>query len=87
MAACTSTSSLLGRRLLLLSRRFLSSPLRPFSTTSSPSSHSAPGFDAEPDPEQPPADQTTADQTPSNKPPNTNRPLENGLDQGIYKVI
>ncbi|XP_051225139.1 single-stranded DNA-binding protein, mitochondrial [Lolium perenne] len=87
MAACTSTSSLLGRRLLLLSRRFLSSPLRPFSTTSSPSSHSAPGFDAEPDPEQPPADQTTADQTPSNKPPNTNRPLENGLDQGIYKAI
>ncbi|KAK1665943.1 hypothetical protein QYE76_054137 [Lolium multiflorum] len=83
MAACTSSSSLLGRRFLHLSRRFLSSPLRPFSTTSSsPSSHSAPGSDAEPDPEQPPSDQT-----PSNKPPNTNRPLENGLDQGIYKAI
>uniref|UniRef100_A0ACD5VQM2 Uncharacterized protein n=1 Tax=Avena sativa TaxID=4498 RepID=A0ACD5VQM2_AVESA len=77
MSACTSSS--------ILSRRFVSSPLRPFSTTSSPSSNSVSGSDAEPDLEQPPADQRN--QPPNNKPPNTNRPLENGLDQGIYKAI
>ncbi|CAM0881869.1 unnamed protein product [Alopecurus aequalis] len=84
MAACAS-SSLLTRRLLLLTRRYVSSPLRPLSTASSPSSHSVSGSDAEPDPEQTPADQ--GNQPPNNKPPNTTRPLENGLDQGIYKAI
>lgn len=88
MAAFTTTSSLLARR-LLLSRRFLSSPLRPFSTTtttSSPSSPSLAGSDAEPDPDHPPADE---DHQAPNRPRarDTTRPLENGLDPGIYKAV
>ncbi|KQK08938.1 single-stranded DNA-binding protein, mitochondrial [Brachypodium distachyon] len=83
MAACTSSSSLLGRRFLLLSRRFVSSSLRPFSTNSSPS---LAGSDAEPDPDHAPADE--GNQPPNqHRAPNTTRPLENGLDPGIYKAI
>ncbi|XBI64745.1 single-stranded DNA-binding protein, mitochondrial-like [Triticum urartu] len=84
MAAATS-SSLLGRRFLLLSRRFVASPLRSLSTTAPPSSHSAAGSDAEPDPE-PPADQGNQYRS-QPRPPITTRPLENGLDHGIYKAI
>lgn len=89
-----SSASLLARR-LFLSRRFLSSPLRPFSTATTPSSSSTfpPSFngsDAEPEPE-PEPDQATGDQDRQQaashpRPPNTTRPLENGLDPGIYKV-
>ncbi|KAJ1284510.1 hypothetical protein BS78_03G209600 [Paspalum vaginatum] len=88
-----SSASLLARR-LLLSRRVLSSRLRPFSTTTTPSSSaSSPSFngsDAESDPEherdQPAADQDRQ-QASSPRPPNTTRPLENGLEPGIYKAI
>uniref|UniRef100_A0A0E0JLP0 Single-stranded DNA-binding protein n=1 Tax=Oryza punctata TaxID=4537 RepID=A0A0E0JLP0_ORYPU len=85
-----TASSFLARR-LLLTRRFLSSPLRPFSTTDSSSSSfsddSRAGSDAGPDLEQqqPPAGQ---DEQARARPraPDT-RPLENGLDPGIYKAI
>uniref|UniRef100_A0A0D9V3F9 Single-stranded DNA-binding protein n=1 Tax=Leersia perrieri TaxID=77586 RepID=A0A0D9V3F9_9ORYZ len=87
----TAAASLLARR-LLLSRRFLSSPLRPFSTTTSSSSSSSSssddshaGSDAGPHPEQPPADQDH--QTPVPPRARDTRPLENGLDPGIYKAI
>ncbi|XP_006644424.1 single-stranded DNA-binding protein, mitochondrial [Oryza brachyantha] len=97
MAATATTSSLLARR-LLLTRRFLSSPLRPFSTTatgssfsyssssSSSSDDSHAGSDAGPDPEQQgPADQDH--QAPVRPRARDTRPLENGLDPGIYKAI
>lgn len=89
-----TASSFLARR-LLLTRRVLSSPLRPFSTTDSSSSSSSSsssddsraGSDAGPDPEQqqpPPAGQ---DQQAAARPrAGDTRPLENGLDPGIYKV-
>jgi single-strand DNA-binding protein len=88
-----SSASLLARR-LLLSRRFLSSPLRPVSTTTTPSSSSSSstlnGSDAESDPElehdQAPGDQDRQQAPNRPRPPNTTRPLENGLDPGIYKV-
>ncbi|WVZ69485.1 hypothetical protein U9M48_018261 [Paspalum notatum var. saurae] len=89
-----SSASLLARR-LLLSRRVLSSPLRPFSTTTTTPSFSAPspsfnGSDAESEPEherdQPAADQDRQ-QADGPRPPNTTRPLENGLEPGIYKAI
>ncbi|OEL33242.1 hypothetical protein BAE44_0005741 [Dichanthelium oligosanthes] len=91
----SSSASILARR-LLLSRRFLSSPLRPFSTTTTPpsSSTSSPSFngsDAEsnPDPEhdEAPGDQDRQQAPNPPRPPNTTRPLENGLDPGIYKAI
>ncbi|TVU46405.1 hypothetical protein EJB05_05940 [Eragrostis curvula] len=82
-----SSASILVRR--LLSRPFLSSTIRPFSTTTSSSSSSTfsashAGPDAEAD--HPSADQ---DQESENRPrpPNTTRPLESGLDPGIYKAI
>ncbi|EAY75145.1 hypothetical protein OsI_03039 [Oryza sativa Indica Group] len=90
-----TASSFLARR-LLLTRRVLSSPLRPFSTTDSSSSSSSSsssddsraGSDAGPDPEQqqpPPAGQ---DQQAAARPrAGDTRPLENGLDPGIYKAI
>ncbi|KAG2590415.1 single-stranded DNA-binding protein, mitochondrial-like [Panicum virgatum] len=87
-----SSASLLARR-LLLSRRLLSSPLRPFSATTTPSSPSPSlnGSDAESDPElehdQPPGDQDRQQARNRPRPPNTTRPLENGLDPGIYKAI
>ncbi|CAO2179021.1 unnamed protein product [Urochloa humidicola] len=91
-----SSASLLARR-LLLSRRFLSSPLRPFSTTTTPfssfstSSSSSNGSNAESDPElehdQAPRDQDGQQAQDRPRPPNTTRPLENGLDPGIYKAI
>lgn len=90
-----SSASLLARR-LILSRRFLSSPLSSFSTTTTPnSSTSSPSFngsDAESDPEhhehdQPPADQDSQQTSNRPRPPDTTRPLENGLDPGIYKAI
>ncbi|KAF8675904.1 hypothetical protein HU200_047401 [Digitaria exilis] len=88
-----SSASLLARR-LLLSRRFLSSPLRPFSTATTPSSSStsSPSFngsDAEPEPEhdQAPGDQDRQQAANHPRPPNTTRPLENGLDPGVYKAI
>lgn len=87
-----SSTSLLARR--LLSHRFLSSSLRPFSTTTPPSSSSSSpsfnGSDAESDPElqndQPPGEQDRQQAQNRPRPPNTTRPLENGLDPGIYKV-
>ncbi|XP_066314629.1 single-stranded DNA-binding protein, mitochondrial-like [Miscanthus floridulus] len=89
-----SSASLLARR-LILSRRFLSSPLSSFSTTTTPSSTtSSPSFngsDADSDPEhehdQPPADQDRQQTSNRPRPPDTTRPLENGLDPGIYKAI
>ncbi|EES03342.1 hypothetical protein BDA96_03G255100 [Sorghum bicolor] len=87
-----SSASLLARR-LILSRRFLSSRLSSFSTTTTPSS-STPSFngsDAESDPEhehyQPRADQDRQQTSNRPRPPDTTRPLENGLDPGIYKAI
>jgi hypothetical protein len=73
----------------------LSSPLSSFSTTTTPnSSTSSPSFngsDAESDPEhhehdQPPAEQDSQQTSNRPRPPDTTRPLENGLDPGIYKV-
>ncbi|CAD6237726.1 unnamed protein product [Miscanthus lutarioriparius] len=89
-----SSASLLARR-LILSRRFLSPPLSSFSTTTTPSSStSSPSFngsDAESDPEhehdQPPAGQDRQQTSNRPRPPDTTRPLENGLDPGIYKAI
>ncbi|RLN23168.1 single-stranded DNA-binding protein [Panicum miliaceum] len=86
-----SSASLLARR-LLLSRRFLSSPFRTFSATTSPSSSSTlNGSGAESDPElehdQAPGDQDRQQEPNRPRPPNTTRPLENGLDPGIYKAI
>ncbi|KAK3161397.1 hypothetical protein QOZ80_1BG0076560 [Eleusine coracana subsp. coracana] len=85
-----TSASLLVRR-LLLSGRVLSSPLRPFCTTTTSSSTfcaSHAGSDAEADPE---PDQQSANQEQETanrpRPPNTTRPLENGLDPGIYKAI
>ncbi|WVZ69486.1 hypothetical protein U9M48_018262 [Paspalum notatum var. saurae] len=88
-----SSASLLARR-LFLSRRVLPFPLRPFSTTAPPSSSAySPSFngsDAESEPEHE-RDQAAADQdrqqANSPRPPNTTRPLENGLEPGIYKAI
>ena len=86
-----SSASLLARR-LLLSRRFLSSPLRPFSAATTPysSSPSLNGCDAESDPElerdRAPGDQDRQQAPNRPRPPNTTRPLEKGLDPGIYKV-
>ncbi|KAL5227524.1 hypothetical protein ABZP36_015789 [Zizania latifolia] len=86
-----TTSSLLARR-LLLARRFLSFPLRPFSTTdssssssSSSSSESLAGSDAVPDLDGPSADQDQQAPVPPRS--RDTRPLENGLDPGIYKAI
>uniref|UniRef100_A0A0A9FBT4 Single-stranded DNA-binding protein n=1 Tax=Arundo donax TaxID=35708 RepID=A0A0A9FBT4_ARUDO len=93
----SSAASVLARR-LLLSRRLLSSPLHPFSTTtttsSSSSSTSSPSFNgsdaerqSEPEHDQPPADQNHQQAPNGPRPPNTTRPLENGLDPGVYKAI
>ncbi|KAL6614849.1 hypothetical protein ACP70R_037119 [Stipagrostis hirtigluma subsp. patula] len=80
-----ASASLLARR-LFLSRRLLSSPLRPFSTSTTTSSSSTSDAESEPEHDQPPADQ---DHQAPNRPrgTNTTRPLENGLDPGIYKAI
>uniref|UniRef100_A0A804NG91 Single-stranded DNA-binding protein, mitochondrial n=1 Tax=Zea mays TaxID=4577 RepID=A0A804NG91_MAIZE len=89
-----SSASLLARR-LIMSRRFLSSPLGSLSTTTATRSFSisSPGFksfvvesDLENEHDQPPADQNRQQTSNSPRPPDTTRPLENGLDPGIYKV-
>ncbi|KAF0903891.1 hypothetical protein E2562_029974 [Oryza meyeriana var. granulata] len=90
MAATVATASSLLARRLLLTRLFLSSPLRPFSTadsSSSSSDDSRAGSNAGPDPEQqqPPEDQDL--QAPARPRARDTRPLENGLDPGIYKAI
>jgi single-strand DNA-binding protein len=78
-----------------MSRRFLSSPLGSLSTTTATRSFSisSPGFksfvvesDLENEHDQPPADQNRQQTSNSPRPPDTTRPLENGLDPGIYKV-
>nr|ACG44545.1 single-stranded DNA-binding protein [Zea mays] len=90
-----SSASLLARR-LIMSRRFLSSPLGSLSTTTTTRSFSisSPGFksfvvesDLENEQDQRPADQNRQQTSNSPRPPDTTRPLENGLDPGIYKAI